>query len=216
MEFTLFMMFSMLEAFALYYFMFRLFKIDLHIPSIIFASLINSYTSYTLRISFDLALVDIPVQILLLICLLWLLFQVPIFYSILIACISYVSYVVVQLPIVFLLTLNQRIQPTLEDTTGLLIYSIQTLTSIIVFIIGWSIHKLGKGFSFVPHSSFIPIKPKKRQVLSLILYILTFCSVPIVYFLVKYSTVFTIMPFVLGALLFLCLYSAYRSDRRYD
>jgi len=215
MEFVLFMLFSMIEAFALYYFMFRLFKVDLHMPSIAFASLLGSYTSYTLRVSAELPNIDIFVQMILLIAFVWLLFQVPLYYSILMACISFVAYVVVQITVYFLLS---AIDPSIHllESSGSMTYVVQFATATIIVMIGSYIHRKRKGFSFVPHSFFVPVKLKSFQIALLILYILTFCSVPISYFLYHYRPIYLITPLFICLLLFLCLYAAYRSDRKHD
>jgi hypothetical protein len=215
MEFTLFMIFSLLETFALYFFMFRLFKLDLHLPSILFAALIGSYISYTLRITFDMTYVDIAIQILLVIGFFWLLFQIPFYYSILIVCTCYVAYVFVQIPIYYLFT-STVVFPDEIVPTAFTVYIVQLLTSAFIISVGWLLHKRRIGFSFIPHSSFISVKLKNYQIALLILYFITFCSVPAAYFLLQFSPFFSLTPLVIGLLLLFCLYAAYRSDRKYD
>ncbi len=215
MEFTLFMIFSFLETAALYYFMFRLFKLDLHLPSISFAALIGSYTSYTLRITFELTYVDIAVQILLVIGFLWLLFQIPFYFSILVACTSYIAFVFIQIPIYYLVT-TAIVSPADVEPSEFSLFAIQVLSAAVVMLTGWLLHRRRIGFSFIPHSSFVPVRLRSYQIALLILYFITFCSVPAAYFLLQYNPIFSITPLVTGLLLLFCLYAAYRSDRNYD
>jgi hypothetical protein len=187
-EFLLFMLFSFIESLALYYFMFRLFKIDWHLPSVAFASLIGSYTSYTLRVSMELPGVDIFVQNALLIAFTWLLFQVPVYYAVLMACISFIAYVFVQITLHYaLMTLIPPLQQL--QSIGVSTYILQALTALVVFFIGWSIYRKRKGFSFVPHSIFAPVKIRFFQILLLALYILAFLSVPISFYLFQYGSI---------------------------
>jgi len=214
-EFALFMVFSIVECLALYYFMFRLFKIDWHLPSVAFASLIGSYTSYTLRISAELPSLDIFVQNALLIAFTSLLFQVPVYYAILMACISFIAYVFVQISLHYILiTLIPALQHLPSSSVST--YTLQAVTALVIFIAGWYIHRKRIGFSFVPHSFFVPVKIRSYQILLLLLYVLAFLSVPVSYYLFQYGSIYAITPVAISLLLIICLYAAYRRDRKHD
>ncbi|QQZ60832.1 hypothetical protein JI735_31030 [Paenibacillus sonchi] len=49
LEFVLFMVFSVLETYAMFYLAFKVFKIDIYFKEILFASLLMGFISYVLR-----------------------------------------------------------------------------------------------------------------------------------------------------------------------
>lgn len=96
LDFSIYMLFSVLETFAMFLLAFRVFKIDLYITEMIFASLIMAFVSFVLRHDYGMVLTDIVIQYLLTFCFLWLLFRLHIFYAAIMTGLTYLSYMLLQ------------------------------------------------------------------------------------------------------------------------
>ena len=62
MDIVLYMGFSILEVCAMFYMIFRIFKIDIMVKEFIFASTIMAFISYVLRAEYQLPYVDVMIQ----------------------------------------------------------------------------------------------------------------------------------------------------------
>lgn len=163
-HFVSFMLLSVLEWAAMAIFMFSLFRFRLggFIPHIIFLCVAMSYFSYTIRDG--LGPYSTSVQIIIYILMLWLMFRVHYFYSIIIGIIGYHAYILFQVPIIFLFEFLGLMN--LEEQTG--IAEMQILTAVIVYLCSWLMWRYHLGFTFVPTSETKKIKFHRYNILMLI------------------------------------------------
>lgn len=134
LDFVLFIILSVLESSALFYLGFKLFKIDLYSKEIIFAGIIMAFFSYVLRYDYQLAELDVLVQYTLIICFLWLLFRIHIFYAFIMTAIAYQSYLLIQ-SLLYLIIDYTGMYGLKYPTISTGIYLLQILTATITFII---------------------------------------------------------------------------------
>lgn len=216
MDFAFFMLFSTVETFAFYYFMFRLFKFDMYYSSIIFTALILSYISYTLREVYHLSSIDVIVQFLLIICFVWLSFKVHLFYASIMTVTALIGYAMVQ-TFYYLLFYYFGLILKMPDANNLFAYILQIFSSVTILFIGWYLKRKNMGFDFVPHSQYVKVKLTDN-----IRIILLFC-IALVFILASAFLMFSgknsnivFISFVLGVVLFGFLFWSYRRDRGDD
>jgi hypothetical protein len=156
MDTFLFWFLSMLEYFAIFFFMFRLFtfRIKEYISEIIFSSIILTFVSDSLRNAFDLGFIDPLVQILLFCALLWQVFKVHIFYA-LIMSVSMAFYNTIQALLYALLVKFGWISTPM---TIIDIRSIQLLTVFVVMFIGLMLQWKNWRYTFVPTDKHLKVK----------------------------------------------------------
>ncbi|MFE4711051.1 hypothetical protein ACFRAM_09270 [Paenibacillus sp. NPDC056722] len=206
LDFVLFMIFSVIESSTLFYFAFKVFKIDLYVKEIIFAGFIMAFFSYTIRIVYGLAEIDILVQYLLVFCFLWQLFRIHIFYAAIMTGMAYQTYMLIQ-SLVYLV-LNRTFISTLHiPTNSLRIYFLQCLSALLVFSIAFYIGKRRKGFDFVPDKPDGKINISHSEK---ILFALSFPSITVVvlmlYLFDSSSPYFRLMPLFYAIILYGYLY----------
>jgi hypothetical protein len=174
MKFVLFTLFSSMEYVATFILMFTLFRFRFkgYRKQIALTSLILCYVSYTMR--FDgMANITTIVQLILFFLLIWMLFQVQVFYAAIMSFTAFIGYGIVQILIV-LITLNLgmlEIADLRENT--LKGYVIQLGTAVIYASIGWIIRKKNWGFSFVPTSNYGRIKYTQLNMIFMLVMIIS-------------------------------------------
>lgn len=215
-EFILYLAFSVMETFALFYLAFKAFKIDLYVKEMVFASLIMGTFSFVLRHDYGLAQADIILQYLLTVCFLWILFRIHVFYAAIMTGIAYQTYLLIQ----SFLYLVMKFTGLYSDAFSNFIvptYILQFLTAAMIMLLGYLVGVKRKGFDFVPDKPDGKIAITKREKVLFILNIPSILLSPLIsYFATNLMHYFIIMPVIYALLLFEYLYLSYKKDRVLD
>ncbi|MFF2909934.1 hypothetical protein [Paenibacillus sp. NPDC057934] len=213
LDFVLFMFFSVIESFSMFLLSFRLFKIDLYIVEMLFASIIMAFISYVLRHDYSFPIIDIATQYFLTFCFFWMLFRIQVFYAVIITGIAYQSYMLIQsLLFLFMNQLGIYSLPFKEFSS--ISYLLQFLSSLITVIIGAMIANKRKGFDFIPDkpNGRIDITFKEK-----ILFALSLPSILVVmstlFFASHLTRFFIVIPTAYALILYGYLYLSYKKDR---
>ncbi|MDF9840458.1 hypothetical protein M2105_001457 [Paenibacillus sp. PastF-1] len=214
LDFSIYMFFSVLETFAMFLLAFRVFKIDLYIIEIIFASLIMAFVSFVLRHDYSMALTDVVIQYLLTFCFLWLLFRIHAFYATIMTGLMYLSYMLLQSVCYLIMNFTGFYSlPFPYTTMGVNI--LQCISASLTIFISFYINKHRKGFDFVPDKRSVRVQINSKE---FILFALTLPSLLIIIFIFQisrqYSSFYFFLPLAYGALLCAYLYLSYKKDRR--
>ncbi|MEK4327495.1 hypothetical protein MKX70_16865 [Paenibacillus sp. FSL R7-0312] len=216
LDFVLFIILSVLESSALFYLGFKLFKIDLYSKEIIFAGIIMAFFSYVLRYDYQLAELDVLVQYTLIICFLWLLFRIHIFYAFIMTAIAYQSYLLIQ-SLLYLIIDYTGMYGLKYPTISTGIYLLQILTATITFIIANYVGKKRKGFDFIPDKPDEKITIGKREKMMFILTIPSIIFAMLMLFFAEHLfRFFFIIPLIYALLLFGYLYQSDKKNRGDD
>ncbi|AIQ42537.1 hypothetical protein MKZ24_15970 [Paenibacillus sp. FSL R7-0297] len=216
LDFVLFIILSVLESSALFYLGFKLFKIDLYSKEIIFAGIIMAFFSYVLRYDYQLAELDVLVQYTLIICFLWLLFRIHIFYAFIMTAIAYQSYLLIQ-SLLYLIIDYTGLYGLKYPTISTGIYLLQILTATITFIIANYVGKKRKGFDFIPDKPDEKITIGKREKMMFILTIPSIIFAMLMLFFAEHLfRFFFIIPLIYALLLFGYLYQSDKKNRGDD
>ncbi|AIQ48311.1 hypothetical protein R70723_22135 [Paenibacillus sp. FSL R7-0273] len=213
LDFSIYMLFSVLETFAMFLLAFRVFKIDLYITEMIFASLIMAFVSFVLRHDYGMVLTDIVIQYLLTFCFLWLLFRLHIFYAAIMTGLTYLSYMLLQSTCYLIMNITGFYSLTFfYPTMGVNI--LQIVSALTTLLIAYYIRKQRRGFDFVPDKQNKKIRIQSHE---FILFALTLPCVLIVVLMINlsehYSDYFFLMPLAYGSLLYSYVYLSYKKDR---
>jgi hypothetical protein len=197
----------------LYFITFRLFKVEIYMFSILFASVIASFISFSLREIYGYATLDIIVQLLLTFLFIWQLFRVHVFYSALMSVTGFITLLVIQTGLFFVVNTFGFMQDT-PTPNALSTHLLQLLSASIAFLISYFIRKKKLGFTFVPHSNHgsIQLTASNRHVL--LIYISSLFPICLMYFLLdtRKNNLFFIIPISLGFILLALLYWANRRE----
>lgn len=216
LDFVLFMILSVIESSALFYLGFKLFKIDLYSKEIIFAGIIMAFFSYVLRYDYQLAEVDVLVQYTLIICFLWLLFRIHIFYAFIMTAIAYQSYLLIQ-SLLYLIIDYTGIYGLNYPTISTGIYILQILTATTTIIIANYVGKKRKGFDFIPDKPDEKITIGKREKIMFVLTIPSIIFAMLMLFFAEHLfRFFFIIPLIYALLLFGYLYQSDKKNRGDD
>ncbi|MCP3774748.1 hypothetical protein NLX71_15760 [Paenibacillus sp. MZ04-78.2] len=214
-DFILFMVFSIMETSMMYYLMFRLFKFDMYPVSIVFASAVASFFSYTIRNVYEIQSVDIPVQIFLMFMFVWLLFRTHFFYAAIMTCTVYVGYFILQIAYYFLLNGIGLFDSRLPIPSAIGTYLLQIATASTALLLGLWIKRNRKGFDFVPHSQYEVVKMNKINIAFLGLSLLSVSLMSLLYLTNQIIQLFY-LPLALVLIMYFILYFAYKKDRSDD
>lgn len=212
LDFVLYMVFSILEAYAMFYLAFKVFKIDIYSKEMLFAGFILAFFSYVVRINYSRVEVDIIMQYCLFLCFFWLLFRIHIFYSAILTGMTYQAYTFIQLVYALFFNkvgvLSERTFLGLDLTT----YFLQLLTASTAIFIGYYVGYKRKGFDYVPDKPNGSITISKREKL---LFILNLPTVAVVISIVHFfnSGYFLTLPLLYFAIMFCYIYLSYKKDR---
>lgn len=212
LNFVLFMVFSVMETYAMFYLGFKLFKIDVYPKEMIFAGVILAFFSYVIRANNQWIEVDLIIQYGLMFCFYWLLFRTHLFYAAILTGVTYQSYSFIQL--VYISLLNGIGNFSFHTFYGMEIstYVMQILTSGTAIVVGYFVGRKRKGFDFIPDKPDGAITPTKREVLMFILNLPTAAIIISIMHLYK-SDYFLVVPLIYGFLLFCYIYLSYKKDR---
>ncbi|MEC0170740.1 hypothetical protein [Paenibacillus graminis] len=213
LEFVLFMVFSVLETYAMFYLAFKVFKIDMYFKEIIFASLLMGFISYVLRFNYGLIQTDVVVQYLLTFFFLWLVFRIHIFYAAIMNGLTYLSYMLIQSTCYLVLSIT-GMYSLKYPFISVGVYLLQVISATSAILIGLFIGKRRVGFDFVPDKQNEKVKIRLREVK---IFALSIPSVFIVLLMISltehYSQYFFLMPLAYGIPLFTYLFLSFKKDR---
>ncbi|AIQ69956.1 hypothetical protein [Paenibacillus graminis] len=212
LEFVLFMVFSVLETYAMFYLAFKVFKIDFYHKEMIFAGCIMGFFSYVIRVEYHLVEIDIIVQYLLIFCFFWMLFRIHFFYAAILTGMTYQAYTFIQLMYIVILDkaglFSAQAFYGIDIDTNLL----QILSSTTALGIGYYSGRRRKGFDFIPDKPNGLIKTTKREKF---LFVLNLPTAGLIIFIMHLfnSNYFLAAPLIYAFLLFCYIYLAYSKDR---
>lgn len=208
----------MLENYAMFYLIFKLFKIDLFPKEMIFASLIMSFISYVLRTVYELPQVDVVVQVLLMFSFIWLLFKIHVFYAIILTGMAYQAYMLIQTLYYFIMDNaglfdGGNIPYILSINT----FVLQALSATTAIGTGYFLSAKRKGFDFVPDKPNGKIAVKTWEKVLLILNIPSVLIVLLTMYFTNYlPNLYFIVPTFYAITLYSYLYVSYKKDRGED
>jgi hypothetical protein len=211
MKFVLFTLFSSAEYVATFILMFTLFRFRFkgYRKQIALTSLILCYVSYTMRID-GMANITTIVQFILFFLLVWMLFQVQVFYAAVMTSTAFIGYGIVQ-SLIILITSNLGILEIADisenSSTG---YALQASTAVIYASMGWLIRKKNSGFSFVPTSNYGRIKYTKINMIFMLVMIISTITISLVLYVINNNRniegnviIFTILVIIFSVMLYL-------------
>lgn len=162
MELLLFIVFSLLEYFAIFLFIFAWFNFPIryYIGKIIFVTVFITLTSYFFRYTAEMGslgvFIPIVIQWLVLICAFRFVFEVQWYYAFILTIFPWSAYGLLQTVIYVafkhLGILNVLVDLQNKSSTGLSLvgYVLQLVSSVVAYLIAFSIVKAEKGFTFIP------------------------------------------------------------------
>lgn len=216
-DFIYFMIFSMLETCAMFYLMFKLFKIDLLPKEMLLSAVVMSFTSHTLRTMYGFLYLDVIVQFGLMLCFVWMLFRIHIFYAGIMTGMAYQAYALIQTSSYFLFAQLERFSIPFPNVSSISLYILQAFSAGTAFLIGWWVSEKRKGFDFVPDKPSVRIRMKKRDVVLLALNLPSFLVIVLTMYLIEnVQRIYYGIPFVYAAVLALYLHLSYKKDRNQD
>jgi hypothetical protein len=175
MKFVLFTLFSSAEYVAVFILMFTLFRFRFkgYRKQIALTALILSYVSYTMRID-GMENITTIVQFILCVLLVWMLFQVQLFYALIMSFSAFLGYGVLQSLIVLVSSELGILKISDISQNSLTGYGLQISTALIYSCIGLIIRKKNKGFDFVPTSKYGRIRYTKLNLFFML--VMIFCT----------------------------------------
>ena len=205
-EFFLFMLFSVLECYSMYFLMFNVFKIDIFHKEIIFSSILMSGISFFVRVDYSFASLDVFLQITLMFLLVWMLFRIHIFYAIVMTITTYQAYMTIQTGFYYILGFNRP--------DHLSIYMLQIISAATACSIGWYVAKKRLGFDFIPDTPNYRLTLKtKDKILFLLTIPALFILTATIYITQNFQEWLILLPIVHGFILIGYLFISYRKDR---
>lgn len=215
LDFILFMVFSGLETYAIFYLAFKIFKIDLYPKEMVFASFVMGFFSYSLRTHYELFELDILSQYALMFCFMWLLFRIHPFYASILTGMAYQAYSVIQTTLYYLLNFIIRLPLDSTDSVSINIMVLQVVSALTAMGIGLYVGHKRKGFDFVPDKPDIKIKPSAMEKILFALNLPALFIIASVSFFFQ-SEYFFFIPIFYGLILWGYLYLSYKKDRSDD
>lgn len=212
LDFVLYMVFSMMETYAMFFLAFNLFKIDIYPKEMVFAGFIMGFFSYVVRVNYQWVEPDIIIQYILIFCFFWLLFRIHLFYAAILTGMTYQAYTFIQ--IVYLMLFDKIGIISVHTFYGINInaYLLQILSAASAVLIGYYIGHRRKGFDFIPDKPNGLIKVSNREKLLFILNLPT--AIIVITILHVFNTrYFLAVPLLYGCLLYCYFYLSYAKDR---
>ncbi|WP_340010791.1 hypothetical protein MHI32_21505 [Paenibacillus sp. FSL H7-0690] len=212
LDFILFMIFSILETYAMFFLAFKIFKIDLYHKEMVFASFIMGFCSYTIRINYGIFPLDIFSQFALMFCFMWMLFRIHPFYASILTGMAYQAYSVIQASIVYLLNSVMSMPLNTSDPITNNIMTMQILSALAAILIGMYVGYKRIGFDFVPDKPDVKVKPTTSEKILFALNLPTVIVVTLFTYFIE-SNFFFLIPIFYGVILWGYLYFSYKKDR---
>lgn len=213
LEFLLYMVFSVLETYAMIYLAFKVFKIDFYFKETIFAASIMGFFSYVIRVDYKWVEMDIIIQYLLIFFFFWMLFRIHWFYAAILTGMAYQAYICIQLAYILLLDQIGFFSAHAFYGVDISTYLLQISSSVTATAIGCYIGYKRKGFDFIPDKPNGLIKTTTREKILFILNLPTAAIVISIMHLLN-TKYFLVVLLVYIMLLFGYIYLAYTKDRR--
>ncbi|MNO40330.1 hypothetical protein D3C76_304730 [compost metagenome] len=214
LNFILFMIFSMLETYAMFFLAFKIFKIDLYHKEMVFASFIMGFSSYSIRINYGMFQLDILSQYALMFCFMWMLFRIHPFYAPILTGMVYQTYFVIQTSLMYLLDSLINMPLNTSDPITKNMIAMQILSALTAILIGMYVGHKRIGFDFVPDKPDMKIKPTTSEKILFALNLPTLIvSTSISYFFESLFFFFFLIPIFYGIILWGYLYFSYKKDR---
>lgn len=211
-DFILFIIFSGLETYAMFFLAFKIFKIDIYHKEMVFASFIMGFFSYSIRINYELFQLDILTQYALMLCFTWLLFRIHPFYASILTGMVYQTYFVIQPSLMYLLDSVINIPLNTSNPITINMITMQILSALTAILIGMYVGHKRIGFDFVPDKPDVKIKPTTSEKILFALNLPTLIVITsISYFLESFF--FFLIPIFYGIILWGYLYFSYKKDR---
>ncbi|AKG35516.1 hypothetical protein VK70_13810 [Paenibacillus durus ATCC 35681] len=212
-NFIFYVFFSVLDTASLFYIALKLFKIDLYLKEIIFASLIMTFFSYVIRVEHSYAFLDVFLQYVLFVCFLWMLFRIHIFYAIIVAGTALQAFMFIQSLIYIVINITGIYQLNFPIvSTG--IFLMQLITDSVVIFIGYYIRKKRKGFDFIPDKPDGKIILSKRDIVLFILSVPSFLAFYLNIYFTRYLNQYSfLIPLFYATVLIGYLYFSTKKDR---
>lgn len=213
-DFLLYVGFSILESSAMFYLIFKVFKIDIFPKEIIFSGAIMGFFSFVLRKDYGMPDLDIAVQLLLMILFIWLLFRIHLFYSTILAGMAYQAYLVIQSFYYFVMNEFGLFDSPVPYLLSISVFVMQSLSALTAFCVGWVVEKKRYGFDFIPHKQDGKLNLKPREKILFALNIPSFLlASSIIHLLEIFQRWNAIIPIAYSSILFGYAYLAYKRDR---
>ncbi|QGQ94969.1 hypothetical protein EHS13_08780 [Paenibacillus psychroresistens] len=219
MNFLGFMIFSPFEYIAIFILMFSLFRFNFdrfYTKRIIFASILLSCLSFTMRAE-SLTNFNTPVIGVLLFIFVWLMFEVRIFHALIMSISVFIAYGLIQATLITLFQyMNIFDLKEIESTaTGYTFpgFVIAIISILIFMIVAWIIKKRNSGFDFVSHDTSKKNEYNGINILLSIGILITATITAVTYYLIlDYEQGFYLMALVLLFTLIIILYLSNRKD----
>lgn len=206
-----------METVAVFYLMFRLFKIDLMLKEMLFASVIMGFVSYTLRAVYHFPNLDVPLQLILTLAFVWMLFRIHLFYATIMTGMTFQAYFLIQSVYYYLMKYLQVFSSGLPVVTGFSTFALQIVSVLSAVAVGWWISRSRKGFDFVPDNPRGKIRYKKRDKILFILILPSYVSLAAVIYLTEILEEFYfVITLLYGIMLYGYIHFSYKRDRQYD
>jgi hypothetical protein len=212
LDFILFMIFSILETYAMFFLAFKIFKIDLYHKEMVFASFIMGFFSYSIRIYHGMFPLDIFSQYALMFCFMWMLFRIHPFYASILTGIIYQTYSVIQTSLYYILKFIIKLPLTIPDYFSTNVFVLQLISALTVICIGMYVGHKRIGFDFVPDKPDVKIKPTPSEKILFTLNLPTLIVITSFIYFVN-SFFFFLIPIFYGIILWGYLYLSYKKDR---
>jgi len=148
-------------------------------PQMLFSASICSVISYAMSVENDFAFAPLVQVIVWGLCI-WLMFNTPLLWS-MIMCVSYLTvYIVFQGGIVYLL-FYFGVVPSIISKTSVTIYLIQMFCAVVCALLGYVLMRKRIGFLFVPTSREVPYKWSKNGLLLFFGSVVAFMAIGLAY-----------------------------------
>jgi len=155
MQYVPFVVGAAIECFGVFLVMFSLFRFQLNTRAFVTVSIVAfmmSQVSYFTHLNPEMENLTTYIQFALYVAVLWILFRVPIFYSVIMNFAGFAVLVVVQGITILALAEVNSISLTTIKNNGLVSAATQLLTFILMFFLARLILRFNWGFDFVPTS----------------------------------------------------------------
>lgn len=218
MEHALFFLFSFLEFAAGLAFILALFRFDYveYKTHIMYSAFILTEISYLLRMGFDLEPISLVFQMLSVIVMLILMYQLPIFASLIIGTVGYILFGLLQMLLMVIITFMTPLSlaKLYEFQLG---YAVQSLTAVIGILIAHVTRRLNLGFNFLPKNKKFGLVFDAESILIFSIMIITVLTVlTYSYFFFDQVTTTVLLMVLLLVQIMLLVYLANRKVKRSD
>lgn len=217
MSFVLFMVFGVLEIYALFALMFKTFRLPYfdYIQEISIIALTVALTSYIIRVYFDInQVIDILTHFIFYILFFRYLIKVRYWRAIVIS-FMYIGYAVLNIMVYLLYTSTGILTAeVLNHPNSAAAYVIQLSTAVLAFAIAYVIYRRNSGFSFIirpPHDFFIKAKMQKKDCVIIMAVLLMLLLLSFTFYILFHYQSMVSIPLIIVSYLVL-IYLAYRRD----